>query len=451
MKTKAIYATSAYASRLTASLFALLALSLLFFASFVQSSQAIEIQEIRSPKGITAWLVEDYTVPIIALNFAFAGGSTQDPEEKLGVTSLLGTMLDEGAGDLDSQAFQGRLEDLTMTLSFNSGRDFFYGSFKSLQSNKDHTFEMLRLALNEPRFDEVPLERMKAQTIAGIRRGLKRPDALAGMTLSKTLFPDHPYGRPSKGTEETVSKLTADDLKAQRAKIFAKDSLKIGVVGAISADELGVLLDKVFAGLPETGDLTQIANVEPVTDKSVHVEFESPQTSIQFALPAYKRKDPKFMPSFVMNNILGGGTFSSWLYNEVREKRGLAYSVGSYLVPYQHTALLMGGTGTRADKAQEAINIIEQQLVRMAQTGPTEKELADAKSYLTGSYALNFDSSGSIAQQLAGIQAQGLGIDYINKRNEMIEGVTMEGVREVARDLFDGVEPTIVTVGQPLN
>ncbi|KZK94193.1 MULTISPECIES: pitrilysin family protein [unclassified Pseudovibrio] len=451
MKAKVLMAASASASRMTASLFALLALSFLFVATFVQNSQAIEIQEVKSPGGITAWLVEDYTVPIIALNFAFAGGSSQDSDAKLGVTNLLSTMLDEGAGDLDSQAFQGRLEDLTMSLSFSSGRDFFYGSFQSLQANKDHTFEMLRLAVNEPRFDNDPLERMKAQTISGIRRSLKRPDALAGLNLSKTIFPDHPYGRPSRGTEDTVAKLTSDDLKTQRAKIFAKDSLKIGVVGAISADELASVLDKVFANLPENGDLVAIPNVEPVTDKAVHVDFESPQTSIQFALPGYERHDPKFMSAFVMNHILGGGSFSSWLYDEIREQRGLAYSVGSYLVPYKHAALLMGSTGTRSDKAGEAIDIIKKQMVRMAQTGPTPAELEEAKSYLTGNYALNFDSSSSIARQLTGIQTQELGIDYIDKRNEMVEAVTLEGVREVAQDMFDGIEPTFVTVGKPLN
>ncbi|KZL18709.1 Peptidase M16 inactive domain protein [Pseudovibrio axinellae] len=450
MKAKISVAAFVPASRLAASLFALLALSLLFIVSFAQNSHAIEIQEVKSSKGITAWLVEDYTVPIIALNFAFEGGSSQDPDGKLGLTNLLSTMLDEGAGELDSQAFQARLEDLTMSLSFSAGRDFFYGSFQSLQSNKDHTFEMLRLALSEPRFDDVPLERMKSQTISGIRRGLKRPDALAGLTLAKTVFPDHPYGRPSRGTEETVTGLTSEDLKIQRSKIFAKDTLKIGVVGAISADELSVLLDKVFAGLPASGDLIKIPNVEPVEDKSVHVDFESPQTSIQFAMPGLKRHDPDYMTAYVMNHILGGGSFTSWLYDEIREKRGLAYSVGSYLLPYQHSALLMGSTGTRPDKAGETVEIIKQQMQRMAKTGPTPAELEEAKSYITGSYALNFDSSGSIARQLTGIQTQQLGIDYIDKRNDMVEAVTLEGVRKVARELFEGVQPTFVTVGMPI-
>ncbi|SDQ78714.1 pitrilysin family protein [Pseudovibrio sp. Tun.PSC04-5.I4] len=450
MTAKVIVSSPTQSQRFIASLFALLALSLLFIAGFARDGHAIEIQEVKSSKGITAWLVEDYTVPIIAMNFAFKGGSSQDPLDKLGVTNLLSTMLDEGAGDLTSQEFQGRIEDLTMSLSFSSGRDFFYGSFQSLQVNKDDTFEMLRLAVNEPRFNQAPLDRMKAQTVSGIRRSLKRPDALAGLTLTKTLFPDHPYGRPTRGTEETVTTLTSEDLRTQHSKIFAKGSLKIGVVGAISADELAVILDKVFADLPEDGDLVTIAEVEPITDKTIHVDFESPQTSIQFALPGLKRHDPKFMSAFVMNHILGGGSFTSWLYDEIREKRGLAYSVGSYLVPYQHTALLMGSTGTRPDKAGEAIDILKQQMVRMSQTGPTAAELAEAKSYLTGSYALNFDSSSSIARQLTGIQTQELGIDYIEKRNEMVDAVTLEGVKDVARDLFSGIEPTFVTVGEPV-
>ncbi len=221
------------------------------------------------------------------------------------------------------------------------------------------------------------------------------------------------------------------------------------MVGAISADELAEVLDKVFSDLPETGDLVDIPDVEPVTDQDVHVDFDSPQTSIQFALPGYERHDPKFMPAFVMNHIFGGGTFSSWLYNEIREQRGLAYSVGSHLIPYEHTSLLMGSTGTRPDRAGEAVDIINQQMNRMTESGPTPAELEEAKSYLTGSYALNFDSSSSIARQLTGIQVQELGIDYIDKRNGMVEAVTLEEVQDVAKDLFDGKEPTFVTVGQP--
>lgn len=413
----------------------------------ITSASAIEIQRVESPGGIEAWLVEDYTVPIVAMEFSFQGGTTQDPADKLGVTSLLSIMLDEGAGELDSEAFQQKLEDLTMSLSFSAGRDNFYGSFKTLSANKDETTDLLKLALTDPRFDAQPLDRMKAKTVAGIERALKRPDSVAALAFTKELFPEHPYGWPRSGTVESVSKLTSADLKAQHTKIFARDGLKIGVVGAISAEDLSPLLDKVFGELPEAGSLTRIEEVEPATGVVKHLPFDTPQTSIQFAMPGLKRDDPQFMEAFVANHILGGGTFSSWLYNEVREERGLAYSVGSYLVPRDHTALWMGYTGTAGEKAPEAVEIITDQIKRLSEEGPSAEELQEAKAYLTGSYALSFDSSSSIANQLVGIQNANLGIDYINERNDLIENVTLEGVKAAAQNLLSGIKPSVITVG----
>lgn len=410
-------------------------------------AQATEIQEITTEAGITAWLVEDHTVPLIAVEFAFKGGSSQNPAGKEGLSNLLSATLDEGAGDLTARAFQGRMEDLVMRLSFEDGRDDFYGSMRTISLNADDAFEMLRLAVTEPRFDEEAVERMKTQLIASLRREKNDPDAIAGRVWSETVYPDHPYGLPSNGTEETVSKLTAEDLRALQERMFARDNLKIAVVGAIDAETLKPLIDRVFASLPEKADLQEIADVQPKTGMTETVELNVPQTSIRVGLPGLKRSDPDFIPAYIMNHILGGGTFSSWLYDEVREKRGLAYSVGSYLVSRDRSGMLMAATGTRAEKAAETLSIIEEQFKRMAEEGPTPEELQKAKDYLTGSYALRFDSSSKIANQLVGIQIEDLGIDYIKNRNKMIEEVTLDQVKAVARRLLAGKTPTIVTVG----
>ncbi|MBA5779012.1 insulinase family protein [Stappia sp. F7233] len=420
---------------------------LMLVALYPFSANATEIQEVTTPAGINAWLVEDHTVPIVAIDFAFQGGSAQDPEGKEGLVNLLSRSLDEGAGDLDSQAFQARMEDLVMQLSFDEGRDAFYGSMRTLTPNATDAFEMLRLAVTEPRFDDEAINRMKTQTISGLRQDLKDPDAIAARRWSELAFPGHPYGRPSKGTEETVSKLAPADLKMMHERLFARGNLKVAVVGDIDAATLIPLLDKVFGALPAAPDLTPVPEVEPKSGIVEAVAFNVPQTSIRFGLPALKRSDPDFIPAFVMNHILGGGSFSSWLYEEVREKRGLAYSVGSYLVPFDHAGLLMGATGTRAEKAGETLKIIDEQLTRMASDGPSEEELAKAKSYLTGSYALRFDTSGKIANQLVGLQLEGFGPDYIENRNATIEAVTLDQVKAVAKRILDGKKPTVVTVG----
>lgn len=412
------------------------------------SAGAVEIQEVTSPGGITAWLVEDDTVPLVAMDFAFRGaGAAQDPEDREGLANLLSSLLDEGAGDITSEAFQSRLADLAVRMSFDASRDNFSGELTTLVENRDAAFELLRLALNEPRFDAEPIARMKAQVVAGIRAQSRDPESIAGKLFAESVFPGHPYGRPSSGTEESVAAITRDDIAAFHDRTFARGSLVIGVVGAIDPETLGRLLDQTFGGLRAEAELTPVADIEPKTGVKVSRQLPIPQTIIQFGMEGLKRDDPDFIPAYVMNHIFGGGTFSSRLFEEIREKRGLAYGVDTYLVPYDHAALLAGGTSTRADKAGETLGIIDAEIRRMAEGGVTAEELADAKLFLTGSYPLRFDTSGKIASQLVALQLDNLGIDYVEKRNAMIEAVTVEDVARVAKRLLDVDAMTIATVG----
>ncbi|MDQ0316168.1 M16 family metallopeptidase [Amorphus orientalis] len=412
------------------------------------SSAALTIEPVTSPGGITAWLVEDDTVPVVVMKFAFEGaGAVQDPEDKPGVANLLSTLLDEGAGPYDSEAFQTELQDRSVRLSFDSSRDSFYGDLEMLADDPGQGIELLRLALTEPHFDAEPIERMRAQIISGIRRDQRDPSAVASDVWSRTAYPDHPYGRPSEGTEESVAAIEKSDLEAFKTAGFARDNLHVVVVGAIDAETLKPLLDDAFGDLPETADLKPVADVMPVTGQTVTETMDVPQTAVRFGGPGLARSDPEFIPAFVMNHILGGGTFSSRLFEEIREKRGLAYSVYTYLAPLDHTAIFGGGTATRADRVDETVRIIREEIARMAEEGPTEEELSEAKAYLTGAYPLRFDSSNGIASQLLSIQMEDLGMNYVDERNGLIEAVTIEDVRQAAERVLGGDAPTIVTVG----
>lgn len=424
------------------------AIALGFTLAITGSADAIEIQEVTSPGGITAWLVSDNTVPVVAVDVAFRGaGAAQDPLGKAGRANLMAALLDEGAGELDSVAFQTALQDSAVRLSFDSARDHLYANLSTLTTSVERGFELLRLALTEPRFDAEALERMRAQIITGLRREQQDPDAVVSRLWSRTAFPDHPYGVPSNGTVESVATLTREDMLAAHAAGIAKDNLVISVVGDITAERLGPLLDQAFGDLPESANLTEVQEVEPEQGLTVSATLETPQTSIRFGGLGLARDDEDFVPAYVMNHILGGGSFSSWLFEEVREKRGLAYSVYSYLAPFAHTAVFGGGTATRNDQAEEALAVILAQFERMASEGPTEEELEDAKAFLTGSYALRFGSSGSIARQLLAIQLEDLGIDYVDKRNDLINAVTLEDVRRAARRIFGEGKPTVAIVG----
>ena len=409
----------------------------------------MDIQEVTSPGGIKAWLVEEHSVPLVAIRFAFHGGSAQDPADKAGVANFMTAMLDEGAGDLKADAFQERMEDLATRMSFSEGRDTFYGSFQSLSENLNESADLLRLALTKPRFDDDAIERIRKQLLAGLAFAAKNPNRVAGRLWAETAFQGHPYGRPSNGTPETIAAVTADDLRAYARDVFARDNLEVAVVGDITAAHLGRLLDEVFGALPQKAKLAAVPEASLAAGKVKVAKMPVPQSVAVFGLPGLKRHDPDFVTAYVMNHILGGGGFSSKLMEEVREKRGLAYSVYSYLQPFDHAAILAGQVATKNDALAKSLEVIRSEIRQMAEKGPTQQELDDAKSYLTGSYPLRFDTNSKIASQLLAIQLEDLGIDYVNRRNAQIEAVTLDDVKRVAKRLLDPNRLIVAIAGKP--
>jgi len=410
---------------------------------------ATTIEHVVSPGGVEAWLVREHAVPLIAVDVAFAGGAVQDPAGRSGAANLAASLLDEGAGDLDSKAFQDRLERKAIELSFRAERDTLRGRMRTLVENRDEAFDLLRLSLTAPRFDAADVELNRAQILSTLRRQTTSPGDIASRRWWETAFEGHPYGRPVDGTLESVPSITIDDLKTYTHRVLARQNLKIAVVGDIDADTLKPLLDRVFGALPEKSDLAPVDNVTPQgLGRRIVVNLDVPQAVVDFGGPGIARKDPDFMAAYIVNHILGGGTFSSRLYQEVREKRGLAYSVSDSLVWLDHAALFIGGTATRADRTGEALDVIGKEIHRLAESGPTAAELTQAKNYLNSSFALNLDTSSKIAALLVQFQLDDLGIDYIAKRPALIGAVTLDDARRVAKRLLDG-GLLVTVVGKP--
>jgi zinc protease len=413
-------------------------------------AKAMKIQSVKSPGGIEAWLVEEHSVPLMAMRFVFEGGSTQDPAGKEGVANFMAGMLDEGAGDLNAAAFQERMEELAVRMSFEDTREAFYGSFETLTANRDAAADMLRLAITKPRFDADAVDRVRKQLMASLAYAAKDPDKVAAKAWAARAFAGHPYSRPTDGTTESLQKISGADLEAYRKRVFARDTLKVVAVGDIDAAQLGALLDKIFGSLPAKADLTPVAQVSPAAkDKLEVIEMDVPQSVATFGMLGIARKDPDFLPAFVLNQILGGGGFASRLTEEVREKRGLAYSVYSYLQPYQHVAIFGGGVATKNEEIGQSLDVIRAELKRMADSGPTATELDNAKKYLTGSFALRFDSNAKIANQLLWMLREDMGIDYVDKRNAQVEAVTLEDLKRVAKRLLKTDDLIITVVGKP--
>jgi zinc protease len=410
---------------------------------------ATTVQRVVSPGGIVAWLVHEPSLPLVALNFAFVGGATEDPTDKPGVGYMVSSLLDDGAGELDAKAFQQRLEENAVELRFSVTQDYFFGSIRLLKDRQEQSFDLLRLALNQPRFDADAIGRVREQILSGLRRETTDPGSIGNRAWWATAFPNHPYGRPTGGTLTSVPTITADDLRTFSRQVLTRDTLKIAAVGDIDAATLGQTLDRVFGTLPATGTRVAVPDAT-VRDggKRIVTQLAVPQAVVRLGGAGVMRKDPDFIPAYMVNHILGGGSFTSRLYDEVREKRGLAYGVYSYLMTMRHAAMFMANTQTQADSTREALELIEAQIQRMVKDGPTEDELAKAKAYLKGSYALNFDTSTKIAGILLQNQLDELGIDYIDKRNGLMDAVTIDDARRVAKRLGQG-GLLVTVVGAP--
>ena len=411
---------------------------------------AVTIQEVRSKSGVTAWLVEDHTVPLIAMRFAFAGGASSDPAGKEGAAHFLTGMLDEGAGDMDSSTFQSRRDELGMRLSFDDDQDQFTGSFQTLARNRDAAFSLLKAAVTAPHFDTEPMERVRQQFLTSVRDEAKNPELMASRQWLAMALPGHAYARSSHGTEATVAAMTTDDLKATHQRIFTRQGLLVSVVGDVDAATLSKLLDDTFGGLPDTAPPAPPPEAQFTAGPALKVaDVDMPQSLIVFGGPGLLRSDKEFIAAYVMNQILGGHNLGTRLSTAVREKNGLTYGISTTLVPFERAGFFLGTFSTRNEKAGEAMKLVRQELARMAKDGPTAQELDLAKTFLTGSYPLRFDSDSAIADQLLGIQQDKLGIDYINKRNGEVNAVTMEQVKEQAKRLLKPEALIVSVVGKP--
>ncbi len=413
-------------------------------------ARAVTIDRVVSPGGIEAWLVQDHTLPIVTLELSFRGGAATDPTGKSGLAAMTTALLDEGAGDLDSQAFQGREEDLASAVHFGAGQDYISGGLSTIRTSMPAAFELLRLALSAPRFDEDAVARIRGDLIAEAARRLENPNAIASRVWWRNAFPDHPYGRSTDGTASDLEAITVADLRQFMRQRFARDVLNIAVVGDIAPDELKALLDKTFAALPAKAAPAPLQPVSPQNGGALLlVKKAIPQSVATFGQPGIKRDDPDWYAATIDNYILGGGGFGSRLMTEIREKRGLAYGVNTYLVAQRQSGVIFGTVATQNDRVAESIALIRQEWQRMRDEGPSAQELADAKTYLTGSFALQFDSIGHIAGILLQLQQDGLGIDYLERRNALLAEVTLEDARRVARRLYDPAALAFAVVGMP--
>jgi len=420
----------------------------LVWAAALPVSAAVEIDEVTSPGGIDAWLVQEDSIPFTALEIRFKGGTILDPEGKEGAVNLMMGLLEEGAAEMDAQGFAAAREELAASFEFDAYDDAVSISARFLTENRDEAVALLRAALVEPTFDQVAVDRVRDQVLSNIASDLNDPRTIAYRAFSDAAFPDHPYSRPNDGTRDSVATLTRQDIVDAHAATLVRDRLYVGAVGDITPEELGTLLDDLLGDLPATGGtLPEDAAYSAEPGVSV-IDYDTPQSVVIFGHEGIDRHDPDFFAAYVANEIFGGGGFNSRLMEEVRVKRGLTYGVGTGLQPMDYGALILGQASTANESVAETVEVLRDEWARIAE-GVTEGELDAAKTYLTGAYPLRFDGNARIAGILVGMQMDGLGVDYIASRNDNIEAVTLDDIARVADRIYRPEDLRFVVVGQP--
>lgn len=416
----------------------------------VAADKFLDIQKVTSAKGISAWLVEDHSVPVIAMQYSFRNaGAKNDPPKKQGLARLASNTMDEGAGDLTSQEFQKRLQDLSITLRFNASRDHFGGTLKTLTRNKDEAFKLLTLALTQPRFDKEAVDRMRASNQSRIKSSMANPRWIAARLQNDRIFEGHPYALNSGGTLSSLEAITPDDLH-EFHRTLGKNQLVIGISGDITAEELKPLLDHVFADLPDvtqsSPDKGSLSNI----GKTYIYEMDIPQTVIEIAQEGVSRSDDDYYSAQVMNFILGESGFGSRLMEEIREKRGLTYGIYSYFREYEEIDTLQVSTSTMNEKVSEMLSLIRAEWDKMKNAPVTETELEDAQSYLIGSMPLSLTSTDAIASIILSLQLDDLPIDYLDHHAERIKAVSASDLQTTAKRILDKKSFTTILVGKPL-
>ncbi|MBT0957958.1 insulinase family protein [Alphaproteobacteria bacterium KMM 3653] len=426
-----------------------LGLALTFICAAGIAQAEVQIEEITSPGGIDAWMVQEDSIPFTALEIRFEGGASLDAEGKRGATALMTYTLEEGAGEMDARAFAVRTEELAASFRFDIGQDQLSISARFLTENRDEAVALLHAALTETRFDDADIDRVRGQMLSSLASDAKDPDTIAGRVFSEAAFAGHPYASNSDGTEESLNALTREDLIAARDGVIAKDRLFVGAVGDINAEELGEMLDTLFDGIPEVG-APDPGRVDYALEGGITVvPFDTPQSVVSFAQPGITRHDPDFFPAFLLVEIMGGSGFNSRLMQEVREKRGLTYGIGAYLAPMNYSEFLGGYVSTDNARVSQTIDVVKAEWERLATEGVTQEELDRVKTYMTGSYPLRFDGNAQIARIMVGMQMEGLPLDYIATRNDKVNAVTLEEVNALAKELIQPDRLHFVVVGQP--
>ncbi|MCR0982960.1 M16 family metallopeptidase [Roseomonas populi] len=414
----------------------------------VPSGFTLPVQVVESA-GVTGWLAEDHSVPVVSLAFSIPGGAALDPAGQEGAVALAAALLTEGAGELDANAFQEAMRDNAISFNFSADRDEFSGSFRCLSDALPEATRLARLALTKPRMEAQDVERVRARAIAGARQALENPRGQAGRAFWAAALPGA-YGHPPGGTAETIATLPADALRGVPARQLRKGGLLVAASGAITADGLRGVMSALFGDWPAE-EPAGIPRIPPFSATGVAVlPMESPQSAAVFGHQGLAVDDPDWEAAGVVMRVLAGGGFSSRLMQAVRVERGLAYGIGAGPEPVAGRSLIVGAVATENARMAETLSVLRGEWAKMAASGPTAAEREEAIAYLTGSQPLSFTSTRQVANILLALRRNNRPLDWLANRPARLEALTRERLTAVAARILLPDSLAVVVAGRPV-
>jgi zinc protease len=426
----------------------LLGFILLTFSQFAYS--AAKIEHWQTPQGTRVYYVHTEDLPMVDIQVVFDAGSSSDGQQ-FGLAALTADLLDTGAGKWNADEIAQRFESVGAQFGVSSSIDSATVSLRTLTDKPlfDKAIETMQVILTKPLFNEPDFQREKNRTLAGLKQQEESPAELASIAFYNALYGNHPYAHPESGVIKTVAALKSSDLRNFYQKYYVAANAIVVIVGDLTKQQAEQTAEKLVSGLPtgkERGDLPDVTM--PLKSTQQHIEFPSSQTHVLVGLPATYRKDPDYFDLYVGNHVLGGGSLVSRLFEEVREKRGLAYSASSAFIPMLKPGPFIVSLQTRNDQTAQALQVLNQTLADFIAKGPTEAELIAAKKNITGSFAMRFDTNKELAGYVAMIGFYDMPLDYLDTFQQKVNQVTAASITDAFKRRVNTQLLQTITVGK---
>ena len=411
------------------------------------SNAKLNIQHWKSNNGASIYFIENHDLPIVDINVDFRAGSVKDSKQKSGLASLTNHMMVLGSGGVNEEDFANQFIDIGAQLGSSFDQDKSGFSLRTLSEKRNEAIDLLTLVLHKPNFDNQIIKREKKRYIASIAQSATVPESIASKAFMSALYGEHPYALPNSGEVETIKKLSKKDLQEFYKNNYLSNELSIVIVGDISKAEAEDLAKKISIGFPENKAARVIPLVNYNKPKDIKISHPSKQAHLYYGAPIIKRGDPDFLSLYLGNYILGGGGFVSRLTQEIREDRGLAYSVYSYFMPFIEVGPFQIGIQTKKEQVEEAKKIIQKTVSNFIKNGPTSNELRRAKDFMIGGFPLRLDSNKSILEYVSMMAFYNYPLDYLETFTNRIDKITVEEIKSAFQRRVDMSKFSTVIVG----